>query len=165
MKSLLNPAIARQQVQPPLTALESALTQNPFAFSKRNEMFVPVNNQPVSVSSVAFFLQQALLGSAYLAVSPTAVLDSELIEIINSNRQRNGFKKQSRNKPKSEELTDEIDENEIDNEYTDYFDEVPSERSSSEEQHGIQLLAPDFYALPKSRRLRIATLGSLGYQN
>lgn len=165
MKPLLIPAIARQQIQPPLTALESALLQNPFAFSKRNEMFVPVNNQPIAVSSMAIFLQQARQGNVYLSASPTAVLDSELIAMINANRQQNGSEKSSRSKPKSEEMDNEIDDNEGNNEYYDYLDEVPSDRSLFEEQHGIQLLAPDFYALPKSRRFRTATLGSIGYQN
>ncbi len=165
MKPLLSPAIARQQAQPPLEALESALSQNPFAVRKGNRVFVPVNNQPVAVPALAVFLRQGQQGNAYLDASPTAVLDSELIEVINSNRRRYGFEEGLYpNQPKSEEMNNYIDDNE-DTEYADYLDEVPSERRPSEQSNGVQLLAPDFKALPKSRRFRTATLGSIGYQN
>jgi len=168
MKPLLNPQVARQQVppEPSLQALESRLLLTPFTFYKANQMFVPLNNQPIAIKTVALALQQARQGAILLNAHPPTV-DSDLISLLNRSARKYGFEGAA---AEMFAATNELFDNKIPSKQNSWKRMDSDEsvdgtqgKEAKREEHGLELFGPDFRRLTKSRRMRTTTLGALGY--
>ena len=160
MKPLLNQP--NQPIQPSIREIESRLLKSPFTFYKANQMFVPINNQPFPIKSVAFALNQAGQGDE-LINQQADILDHQLIALIN--------RKVNKNKKMYEmdnSLEQDDEENDTDYDQYDENENEHKERSKNRKklynQIGVTQISPNFYRLPSlNHGFRSATLGTIGY--